>query len=428
MSDSPDPTACVADAGEKMRWGKVLSWALYDFANTIYSAIVVSLCIALHVKELTGVEKYTFLTMALSLLASGLFVPFAGELADRTGRSKRYLCAFTVLCCASCAALSGVFWAPAVLALFFIANFCYNSSLVFYDSLLPVVAPPHRRGLISGIGVGLGYGGVAFAVPIAMGVLYLHRKTGPEHELAPLFALAAVMFLALSVPLFLCVPERKSAKPAASLRGLVPLVFRRTLVTIRALPRHRNMFFFLLGNFFCVDAVNATIIAYAPYVENVLKIDRQATMFWMIPFSIAALALGVLGGRLSDRFGSRPIMLSAALSFMLTVVVCGTCVTPWVFFPVFILFGGYGLATIWIAGRRMLLSLAPPGQLGKYAGLYNVGHKLSMIGVILFGILADLRIGWLESGGYRLGLLVQIVSMVVGAVFIWKVKLSDATG
>ena len=63
-----------------LRWGRVLAWAFYDFANTIYSALVVSFGIALHVKELTGVEKYTFLTSALSLLASGLFVPFAGEM------------------------------------------------------------------------------------------------------------------------------------------------------------------------------------------------------------------------------------------------------------------------------------------------------------------------------------------------------------
>jgi len=405
-----------------------MSWASYDFANTIYSAVVVSFAIALHAKEFTGVEKYTFITAGASMLASGLFVPFAGELADRTGKSKRYLIFFTVLSCLTCAAIGCVYWAPLIFALFFVANFCYNSSLVFYDSLLPVVAPRERTGLVSGIGVGVGYGGVAFALPLAMALLHFYRKLEPEYELSPLFLLGGGLFLLMSVPLFLFVPERRATKPLPPATSVRSLAIRRTMVTIRALPRHRNMLCFLLGNFFCVDAVNATIFAYAPYVENVLGIGRSQIMFWMVPFSLSALGLGVLGGRLSDLLGSRIAMISAALSFILAVLICALFATPWAFFPAFIVLGGYGLSTIWVAGRKMLVSLAPRGQVGKYFGLYNVGHKLSMIGIVLFGIMADLELPWVRAGGYRAGLLVQIISMTLGVALIWKVKLDDASG
>lgn len=194
------------------------------------------------------------------------------------------------------------------------------------------------------------------------------------------------------------------------------------------LPRHKNVLLFMLGNFLCVDAFNATIVGYAAYVENVMGLERPQIMLCMIPFGLSALCMGVLGGRLSDYFGSRPTLLSAAASAGLAIFACSFVTSPYVFFPVFILMGGYGLSTIWIAGRKLLLTLSPSGQVGKYFGLYNVGHKLSIIGILLFGLLADLHIPSIPAGGYRLGLLVQLVSMTAGAILIWKVKVHDATG
>ena len=409
-------------------WKKAVSWALYDFANTIYSAIVVSFAIALHVKEFTGVEKWTFIASSSSMLVSGLFVPFVGEMADRTGSAKRYLVIFTLLCCACCAAISWAFWAPLILLLYFTANFFYNSSLAVYDSLLPVVAPRRKFGLISGLGVGLGYAGIAVAMPLAILLLDYYKQFDPAHELRFLFLLTAVLFLVFSVPLFLFVPERHTTKPRLPLRKVLRFVWKRTLVTIRGLPRHKNVLYFMLGNFLCVDAFNATIFAYSPYVENVLGMGRKEIMFWMIIFGLSALLMGIAGGRLSDYVGSRSALLTAIASAGLAIVICSMVTSKYVFLPVFIVMGGYGLSTIWVAGRKMLLTLSPPGQVGKYFGLYNVGHKLSIIGIFLFGMLADLDISSIPAGGYRLGLLVQVVSMTAGGVLIWKVKVHDATG
>jgi len=412
----------------QLRWGRALSWALYDFANTIYSAIVVSFAIALHVKEFTGVERYTFAVSAASMAASGLFVPFAGELSDRTGHAKGYLLALTLVCCACCAAIGAAPWAPLILLLYFVANFSYNASLTFYDSLLPVVAPPDHAGRVSGLGVGMGYAGVAVALPLAMLARELYRRTNPAHELAVLFPLAGALFLLGSIPLFLFVPGRPGRRRAASRTGLGRLALRRTLLTLRLLPRHRSVLFFLLGNFFCVDAVNATIFGYAPYLANVFGLGRRAIMLWLIPFSLCAFALGVAGGRLSDRFGARPTMMAACGCFMAATLVCGLTRSLAVFFTAFILLGGFGLSNVWVAGRKLLLTLVPAGQVGKYFGLYNVGHKLSMMGMVLFGILADLRIGGSAAGGYRAGLLVQLVSMGVGLALIGSVGVPGARG
>jgi len=419
-------TALAEDIGpQRIRWGRAVSWAFYDFANTIYSALVVSYAITLHVKEHTGVEKWTFLTLGLSLAASGLFLPVAGEVADRTGRAKRYLIALTVATCLSCIGITFAGSAWLILLLFFVANFCYNSSLTFYDSLLPTLAPRKRLGMMSGLGVALGYAGVAFALPIGWYAVELYQRTDPAHGRTPLFALAGALFLLFSVPLMAFVPERPASKPAHPGTRLLRLAYRRVLVTLRLLPRHKPVLLFLLGNFFLVDSLNTGIIAITPYMVHVFGLDKQQAMLWLIPFSLGAGVLGAVGGRLADTVGPRRTMLAAGVCVAVAIVVSALATSFALFMSVFIVLGGFGLANIWVAGRKLLLELVPGGQVGKYFGLYNVGHKLSMIGAVTFGLLADVRIPGLVAGGYRLGLLLQLLLLSAGLICIYKVVPED---
>ncbi|MCK4374945.1 MAG: MFS transporter, partial [Candidatus Brocadiae bacterium] len=153
--------------------------------------------------------------------------------------------------------------------------------------------------------------------------------------------------------------------------------------------------------------------------------DKMATLLWMLPFSLAALCLGTLGGRLCDAFGSRRVLLSAGLCVLAAMLIGSMASSFGVFMVSFVILGGYGLSTTWVAGRKMLVELVPPGQIGKYFGLYNVGHKLSMIGVVVFGLAADLDIGSIPAGGYRLGLLLQIVLLSFGLACIYNVEMPD---
>ena len=420
---------------ERLRWGRTLSWAFYDFANTIYSALVISVGAALYMKGLTGLEKPAFLTMAGSLLACSAVMPFAGEVADRTGRARHYLAVLTLVACACCAGM-GIATAPwLILAFLFVANICFHTSLCFYDSLLPTVAPPERMGLVSGIGVGLGYGGVALALPVGWLVLRLYGQAGAPDEMRPVFGVAAALFLLFALPLFLWVPERPASKPLRPGVGLLRLAFRRVATTVRALPRHRSVLWFLVGNFLCVDALNAGVVACVPYMKNVFGLDSGQAMLWLLPFSGTALILGVAGGKLSDVFGPRRTMISAAFCLLASVCICALTTSFAVFMVAFALLGAYGLSTTWVAGRRLLVRLVPPGQLGKYFGLYNVGHKLSMIGLVTFGVLADAHIAdvqvfgrTLNAMGYRLGLAAQVVLLSAGIACIWRVRMEDASG
>jgi UMF1 family MFS transporter len=406
----------------RILWPRTVSWALYDFANTIYSALVVSYAITLHVKEFTGVERYTFIAGGGSLLASGLVLPFAGEIADRTGRPKRYLLCLTLVTCACCVAMSFAAAAWLILVFFCIANFSYNSSLTFYDSLMPTLAPRERLGFVSGLGVGLGYAGVLLALPMGSVVIGMREAAGAEHTKAPLFALAGGLFMLFSLPLFLFVPEKPATRAAPPGRSILRLAWKRVLVTLRLLPRHRRVMLFLLGNFLLVDSLITGIMAAAPYMRHVFGLTDRQALAWMMPFSLGAALMGAVGGRLADRIGPRRGLLYAGAAVGAAVVACSVTRSFSVFAAAFIVFGGYGLANIWVSGRKMLVELVPPGQLGKYFGLYNVGHKLSLIGSVAFGMLADVHVPGIPAGGYRLGLLFELLPLSLGLVLIHRLR------
>ena len=176
MTDAPPPVGpavpsaaapAVAPDGDRR---VIVSWALYDLANTIYSAIVVTLFLPKYVKDTYGSASPVGRATAVTLLLSGFVSPWLGAMIDRTGKARRGLDVSTWICVLASAALCFLaplgLW-PAMLC-FGVSLFAYQAALTFYNALLPAVAPPHRRGWVSGLGTGLGYLGIPIAVTIAL--------------------------------------------------------------------------------------------------------------------------------------------------------------------------------------------------------------------------------------------------------------------
>src|SRR5438270_2006039 len=144
-----------------------VSWALYDFSNTIFSMNIATLYFAVWLVDDLGVSNT--MDAAASAVASVLVViaiPFLGALSDVRRRRKPWVVGFTILSCIGCA-LMGIFGqtllpmrgegvdAPAavpagwhasgapllwVLAAYVIANFAYQAAQPFYNAMLPELA------------------------------------------------------------------------------------------------------------------------------------------------------------------------------------------------------------------------------------------------------------------------------------------------
>jgi MFS transporter, UMF1 family len=421
------------------------AWVLYDTANTVYAAVV-TFIFAPYVGELFGSRSILGITNSVSMICSGLCMQVFASLADQTGRARLYLF-ITTLGCIGGMAVFGLTSVPfLVMAAFFLANFAYNAALVYYNSLLPSVAADKHQGLVSGLGVGLGYIGTIIIVVL----LDLPQAVGYPAT----FGIAAAIFLALALPCFLLVRERR-------VQSRTPF-FRRQFVemikTLKGLPKDRAVMWFLIGNFFCVDVLNTAILYFGDFTRGTFfvssgtgsdavwtpregaslalfgtTIDSPSSLLTLAGLSLNLLALvfGITLGFMTDKWGSlRVLRLSAAfLALGLVGAAIGGGNNLLLYMIGICGFGALGLAGIWTAGRKLLIELCPRERLGEYFGLYGITTKLSVLGSAVFGLVFDTvsRSTGDDLYGWKTAMCLQAVPLLVGLGFLALVKKRPAT-
>lgn len=155
----------------------VLSWILYDFANTIYSMNVVTMYFPLWMTvNLVREDLWVSVGNALSMALVAVTMPVIGAVSDGYRCKMPFLICYTLLCvCATfLIGVSGMVRlsvvASALMALLFyiVANYAYQGGLVFYNALLPEVSTPRNIGKVSGYGVAFGYFGAIVGLLLVM--------------------------------------------------------------------------------------------------------------------------------------------------------------------------------------------------------------------------------------------------------------------
>lgn len=381
----------------RLEWVPAGSWVLYDVANTIYAAYLTYVFVN-HYKNTYGSEAGAGVTQTASMVLAGLMAPIMAALCDRTGQTRLYLAFFTVVCVAAMAMIGAVSQWWAVLLCLAVANIAYQNALTFYPALLPSVAPPQRMGLVSGLGVGLGYLGTILAIAL----VFAFKGLG----FAGLtFALAAA-FLILAVPCLVFVSDRRDLPRERFAWSMIGERFTAVLGTLRDISKDPVARRFFLGNFFLVDVLNTAIFYFGAFAEDVfgaqaargelrlMGYELSASTFKLVAgllFCVLALGSGVGVGWLADRTHPLRAMRFSAWCLMIGLIggIYAGGRSPLLFLIAMCGIGGIGLAGIWAAGRQLLVLLAPPEKLGEYAGFYGITSKLSVIGSTTFALMAD---------------------------------------
>src|SRR5687768_3487591 len=98
-SDSPVASAAVAPTGNRTR--AVVSWVLYDLANTIFSMGIVSAYFSLFVRQSVGEARADFVYATITAISMGvIFIvsPLLGAMTDRAPRRMPFLVVSTLIC------------------------------------------------------------------------------------------------------------------------------------------------------------------------------------------------------------------------------------------------------------------------------------------------------------------------------------------
>ena len=411
------PTAWWRGLGGLTRSGSALeglSWALYDFANTIFSFAIVSFAMSLWAIEFLGEAGgqfwFTFAVSA-SVLINAAVSPVLGAMSDRTGRRKPFLGVFTAL--AILPTLFIGFVSIGIGLLFFaIANFAYQAALIYYDALLPDVARPETRGRLSGVGVALGYLGT-----IVSGLLFKLTTDAGGDSTAASFLLVGSLFAVFAAPIFLRV--REHAPRGEQFRMIDAL---RSWSQLRATIQHAQqtpgLLRFIVGRFFYSDPVNTAIVVMSAFATQAIGFTSGEALNILLLLTVVAVIASFWWGRLVDRIGPKRTLLWVLVSWTGGLLLLGLVLDKVPFLVAGAVLGS-GLGGVAVTDRLLLLRLARPDQVGEMLGLYGLAGKFSaVIGPIAYGSIVGLLLEPMGKGAYQIAILSLLVLMVIGFVIV----------
>ena len=411
-----------------------LSWILYDFANTIFSVAVLSFFFPLWIEErvgsggfLSGAGLVNSAT-AVSALLVVLTAPVLGAIADLRQRRVPYLILLTVIAVALTAALDVAGGVVVGLALFVAADLSYQSALVFYNALLPVVSAGRGAGRVSGYGTAAGYVGTILGLVVLtyfvdngemvrplLGPLGGWLETGDE-VYSNAFVPTAVIYLIFSLPVFFLVPD-----PAVRARRPLNLgeAYRGVVRTVKNLPAYAGAGTFILATVLYTDAANTAVANMALYGRVVFEMDSTQVRNLLL-FSTVFAVVGSAGfGLLTDRVGPKRSLVGVLVLWLVAIVLAAGALGAWMLFlagPIV----GIALGGMWTVGRVMLVALSPPEMLGEFFGLFSLAGKVSAV----FGPALTAALLFVFGGGafgYRVSIGSLAVIMAAGLFFLLRV-------
>jgi UMF1 family MFS transporter len=408
-----------------VRKREVFGWAMYDFANSGYTTVVITAVFAAYF--VGGIaqkaEWATFawtLALSISYAIVMLTMPTIGAYADLRAAKKRVLMLVTAGCVVSTAALAlarpgGVVFA---MLLIIVSNtfYVYGESLT--AAFLPELAKNDSLGKVSGWGWGFGYFGGMLALGICLGyVLWAQAQGIKAEQFVPVTMLVtAVIYGLASLVTFRLLRERAQPNPVALQESGLRASMARLQRTFAEARRYRDFMWLLACAVFYQGGVAVAIALAAIYAESVIGFQPQETMVLIFVLNFAAAAGAFAWGYLQDRIGHKLALGSTLVGWIATCVIASLSETKGQFWWAAAI-AGLCMGSSQSAGRAMAGMFAPARQLAEFYGLWTFAVRLaSIIGPLSYG-----AITWATGGNQRLAILSTAGLFVIGLVLLLKI-------
>ena len=409
-----------------VRKREVLGWAMYDFANSGYTTVVLTAVFnAYFVGVVVGDRPWATLAWTLTLASASLLVmltiPALGAWADRHGAKKRVLAVSTVGCVLTTAALSwagpgDLAWAVVALVL---SNMFFGWGESMTAAFLPELARRDSLGKVSGWGWSFGYFGGMLSLGLCLAHVLSAKAAGQSAEqFVPVTLwITAGIFALASLPTFLLLRERAlpQQRHADHLR---PAGAWQQLRASWQAAQHHLDFRWLLACGVAYQAGIAVVIALAAvYAEQVLGFAQADTMMLVFLVNIAS-ALGAFAwGHVQDRIGHRPALALTLWGWLVMILLAAMATTRPVFWAAAVV-AGLCMGASQSAGRALAGLLSPPDRLAEFYGLWTFAVRLSsIVGPITYGLVT-----WLSDGNHRLAILCTGLFFAAG---LWLLRRVD---
>jgi UMF1 family MFS transporter len=406
----------------------VWAWALYDFANSSFTTLVVTFIYAAYFvrgiapSETIGTAQWSTAILITAIVVS-LIAPVLGAIADRGGYRKRLLFLATLSAIIATVVLFFPKEGQVVFALsvFVVANISFEAANVFYNAYLPDIASGSRIGRISGFGWALGYVGGLICLALALigfvqpDTPWFGFSTEGGENIRATNLLVAVWFAVFAVPMFAWVRDPDS-KPVAEVGKVVKGAFRQLGATFTELRRYRQIFRMLLARLVYNDGL-VTIFAFGGiYAVGTFDFTFNEVILFGIALNVSAGLGALIFGFIDDRIGGRKTILISLVGLVFATalaVIAQTKSALWIAGVLLGLLVGPNQS----ASRSLIGRFIPEGKENEFFGFFAFsGKATSFLGPLLLGQLT------LAFDSQRYGVAVIAVFFIVGGFLLLRVN------
>lgn len=409
---------------------------MYDWANSAFATSIMAAILPIffrniaagHLTENHLATSFWGYTSAVAMLCTAVLSLTLGPISDYASSKKRFLSTFTLIGITATAMLTWTGYGDWIwVALFFVVgSIGFSGSEVFYNSLLPHIAPKGLIHRISSMGYLMGYlgGGILLLVHVAA-IMWLPKTTLPNGETAPLAAMrfsffsVALWWAFFSIPLFRHVPEPPGQN---GINGHNPfhIAKKRLTTTFKEIRQYKQLFIFLLAFWLYNDGISTFIKLCAAYGDEIgIEIMDLVGALVLVQFIAIPATFGF--GRLAEKIGAKKSILIGLTVYF------------------FVTFGAYKMTSalhFWIlAGivglvqggtqalsRSLFASMIPKQKSAEFFSFYNISGKFAGIfGPAIFGLVSQL------ARSSRAGALTLLFFFGTGGILLWFVKTDPVT-
>ena len=411
---------------------KIVSWALYDWANSVFATTVMAGFFPIFFKsfwaaDLSPIESTAAIGTANSL--SGLFImllaPILGAFSDVRKIKKKFLAFFAATGILSTAYLYYIpqgDWFYAAF-LYTLAAIGFSGGNIFYDSLIGSVSNDHERNKVSSLGYSLGYlgGGILFIVNVLM---YLNPTWfGLASDIEAIlysFLSVSVWWAVFSIPLFLNVDEASNSSPSQSIWADISHSFKSVASTLKEVKKHKRAALFLISYWLYMDGVD-TIVRMATAYGSDIGLDTPSMITALIMTQFIGFPATLVFGMYADKIGFKKIL---TIGISVYIIICFFAANMNTATEFYIIAGAVGLVQggVQAISRSFFSSLIPENKEAQFFGFYNlVGKSAVLIGPLLVSWVAYI------FNNPRFGILSLLILFIPGLIVLWMVPDKELT-
>lgn len=386
------------------------SWVLYDVGNSAFVLLSTAL-IPVYFSSIAEpgssvVVAWGYAETVASLILA-LLMPFLGSLADLQGNKKKFLVGFMGTGAVACAALGFPTEALPFLILYVVSSVMLNGSMVFYDGMLVDATTEERYDKVSSHGYAWGYIGSCVPFIACLAVVLGGPSVGIDMMIGMkiAFFITAAWWVAFTIPLIRNVRQTHYKERTAR---VFSDMFRGIGRTIKAIIHDRRLLLFMVAFFFYIDGVHTVIKMSTSYGTD-LGIDSTQLVIALLVTQFVAFPSAIAYGRLSERFGTKRMLLVAIFAYFCIVLFAAFFLRSAVEFWILAICVGLFQGGIQALSRSEFGKLIPKDNANEYYGFFDIfGKYAAVMGTFLVSVFTQL------TGNPSIGVLSIAVLFLVG--------------